>query len=847
MSRGKNSLKGGRKRRRGESSDDSDEDFVVDDEEEEEDEEDEDYDEDDCEDCDDAGDDGEEEDRDFSGSEDSDDSGARTQKIKRNKPGRKLSGGRIKKARRRGRVSCDEEEEDEDFYPGSENSTGDEEEEEELVVARNSVKRKVAGVRRRKGRRTTGSVKKVRKSAVDRTRKRRSRRVASSEEEEEEEEEYEYDDDFEVEEENTSRKRTRSSPKAKKKRSSQRKMAETPSDLDSLSDADFVLSDEETDIPREVPDVILATRSRRSPGLKGDQVMGDSGPREQNGRIVKFVVEADRIGCKGKEKLTDFCKQVCGICLSEERKGTVRGKLNCCDHFFCFICIMEWSKVESRCPMCKQRFETIDKLSNSGICLRNVTINVPCRNQVYQPSEEELRSYLDPYANIVCMECHQGGDDNLMLLCDICDSSAHTYCVGLGMVVPEGNWYCEGCKASDPESSNLRALRSSVQEQFVDCISYPENAIHIDVPSPFGPSSQCLWTSVSQPSCHINDAAPRFPVCGDSATTSPTLGAGASTVMGRRRLRRQIHSMLTSNRMSEMPNFIEVSNRLLNRNYNSNAIRPEEQDLGVKEQLGRSKCDRSDGYLFHESGRYASSTVIDSFGESSSQHLQHINYLSPSVSGLRTTVQCPNSSTSNNLSDENISTCEPKVAHPRAVWYEEMQDLEEQPRIVLNDDVDSSQVHDAKEQVCALVKPHLKALVKEGYIGMYFSVKLVSWVRQNPCLIMSAEVNLSYWNLNLLQLEERGDFKDIAKRSTHTILAAYGIKCSRSQAISVQPPNCDHARDGFSLGILINECCSKCFNEFVRNVVGRIAKDVAKTHIVFEILEEFFKLNPSAV
>lgn len=52
--------------------------------------------------------------------------------------------------------------------------------------------------------------------------------------------------------------------------------------------------------------------------------------------------------------------------------------------------------------------------------------------QVYQPTEEELRSYLDPYENIICSECHQGEDDGLMLLCDLCDSSAHTYCVGLG-------------------------------------------------------------------------------------------------------------------------------------------------------------------------------------------------------------------------------------------------------------------------------------------------------------------------------------------------------------------------------------------------------------------------------
>ncbi|KAJ4721610.1 PHD and RING finger domain-containing protein [Melia azedarach] len=87
---------------------------------------------------------------------------------------------------------------------------------------------------------------------------------------------------------------------------------------------------------------------------------------------------------------------------------------------------MEMSKVESRCP------------------LRIVVIQVPKRDRVYQPSEEDPRSYLDPYGN--CSECHQEGDDDLTLLCDFCDSPSHTYCVGLGRVVPEGNWYCDGCK-----------------------------------------------------------------------------------------------------------------------------------------------------------------------------------------------------------------------------------------------------------------------------------------------------------------------------------------------------------------------------------------------------------------
>nr|CAD1828531.1 unnamed protein product [Ananas comosus var. bracteatus] len=120
---------------------------------------------------------------------------------------------------------------------------------------------------------------------------------------------------------------------------------------------------------------------------------------------------------------------------------------------------MEWSKVESRCPLCKRRFVTITKSSKSdlGLGIRKPVIRVEKRDQVYQPSEEEMRGMLDPYESVVCIECQQGGDDNLMLLCDICDSPAHTYCVGLGREVPEGNWYCECCRAAGEGSSFSQA------------------------------------------------------------------------------------------------------------------------------------------------------------------------------------------------------------------------------------------------------------------------------------------------------------------------------------------------------------------------------------------------------
>lgn len=72
----------------------------------------------------------------------------------------------------------------------------------------------------------------------------------------------------------------------------------------------------------------------------------------------------------------------CGVCLSEGGRRSIRGKIDCCDHFFCFICIMEWAKVESRCPLCKRRFTTIRRPLKERVFASERVVTVPQRDQV---------------------------------------------------------------------------------------------------------------------------------------------------------------------------------------------------------------------------------------------------------------------------------------------------------------------------------------------------------------------------------------------------------------------------------------------------------------------------------
>ncbi|KAJ4968965.1 hypothetical protein NE237_015666 [Protea cynaroides] len=285
------------------------------------------------------------------------------------------------------------------------------------------------------------------------------------------------------------------------------------SDIECSGSLDFecTISEEEREELREANIFCgnLTTCLRSSSLLKRLHVDGTSNHHQKT-----------KAGQKGKEKVEDLQidagKQVCGICLNEKGKGTVQGTLNCCNHYFCFACILEWSRVESRCPLCKQRFATISKPARSslGIDLRSVVMQVPKRDRVYRPSEEEVGGYFDPYENVVCMECHQGGDDNIMLLCDICDSPAHIYCVGLGWEVPEGNWYCE-----DPVFNQM-----TVHSNLTAGLSTGE--INVE-------SSDCTYQTVSLQGLSVSPGigvvpSPRDALGGDFQATSTVTGAGAS-------------------------------------------------------------------------------------------------------------------------------------------------------------------------------------------------------------------------------------------------------------------------------------------------------------------------------
>uniref|UniRef100_A0A0R0JPU7 Zinc finger PHD-type domain-containing protein n=2 Tax=Glycine max TaxID=3847 RepID=A0A0R0JPU7_SOYBN len=92
----------------------------------------------------------------------------------------------------------------------------------------------------------------------------------------------------------------------------------------------------------------------------------------------------------------------CGICYAE-RGVSITGEIDCCSHHFCFV---------------------------------------------YHPHGNMATGPADSYTETKCGVCHAGTDEHLLLLCDLCDTASHTYCVGLGYTVSDGDWFCHDSEPS---------------------------------------------------------------------------------------------------------------------------------------------------------------------------------------------------------------------------------------------------------------------------------------------------------------------------------------------------------------------------------------------------------------
>ncbi|XP_050223291.1 uncharacterized protein LOC126673255 [Mercurialis annua] len=692
-----------------------------------------------------------------------------------------------KTSRKRKRVSYEQEEEDDEDYVHDDDDDDDDEfspevnddddddddfldEDEELTTKKKSTNMKVRnrGLQKRGVERGRKKRRKSRVSNKPLTKKRRKTRRLKKKERCEIDDEYEGDfiDDA-----------PDAIEKSSKNSAVRRKYAVSDSEFvpSGSSDYEYTISEEEREQVREASKMYrgVKTSLRSSSSVKNIQEDGD------------LSQEGKSVARKGKEKVkevkVEVGKQVCGICLSEEDKRRLKGTLDCCSHYFCFTCIMEWSKVESRCPLCKQRFKSITKNGRAalGVESKSAVIQVPKRDQVYQPTEEEIRSFIDPYENVICTECHEGGEDGLMLLCDLCDSPAHTFCVGLGRQVPEGNWYCEGCRPIALGSTSSQDLDTMAAHQRTT------NSI-FSRPSPNANTSDGLDSTLEPSPRRLfahgfgNLSSPRFP--GDGQLGAPVAGAGAATLTQRRQLHRHIHNLINMNRINHLNNRMDGISDANLRTVISNPHNDQLREASV--QNSRTQETRASQGTFIDERWVANDHPSSSLqnGDLFSLRLSQIRMQALQDQSVSTTDRSINLT----LWPE-LSAIAPISEHDQFQHHNSRHGLSSEVNMPPRSAREENQFYVVKEQLQSMVKSHLKSLSQNTELGPETS-------------------------------------KDILRSSTHTILAACGLEHKRSEVHSIPPPSiCMHG-DRLIAGqtSILKGLCSSCFDSFVRDVVKTI-------------------------
>ncbi|XP_022640007.1 uncharacterized protein At4g10930 isoform X2 [Vigna radiata var. radiata] len=170
----------------------------------------------------------------------------------------------------------------------------------------------------------------------------------------------------------------------------------------------------------------------------------------------------------------------CGICMDVVID---RGVLDCCQHWFCFVCIDNWATITNLCPLCQNEFQLItcvpvydtvgnSKVEDDSLLRDDDDWSIEGKNNTLQfPSY-----YIDENA-VICLDgddckVRNGsatveGDSDLdtSIACDSCDIWYHAFCVGFDTEsTSESTWLCPRCVADDVSKGATNSMERTTME-----------------------------------------------------------------------------------------------------------------------------------------------------------------------------------------------------------------------------------------------------------------------------------------------------------------------------------------------------------------------------------------------
>uniref|UniRef100_A0A336LMZ6 CSON005998 protein n=1 Tax=Culicoides sonorensis TaxID=179676 RepID=A0A336LMZ6_CULSO len=149
----------------------------------------------------------------------------------------------------------------------------------------------------------------------------------------------------------------------------------------------------------------------------------------------------------------------CPICLRSFSCQQIGFPEDCSSvqHIFCALCIEEWAKNVTTCPIDRKEFTKICIMDNW--LDKNVIRSVEVTRKEYNEAELEAVDDLT-----YCEICHRSDNEHTMLLCDGCDHGFHMECLTPRLrEVPLGSWYCRRCITSRESAANEAAVEEEIE------------------------------------------------------------------------------------------------------------------------------------------------------------------------------------------------------------------------------------------------------------------------------------------------------------------------------------------------------------------------------------------------
>ena len=148
----------------------------------------------------------------------------------------------------------------------------------------------------------------------------------------------------------------------------------------------------------------------------------------------------------------------------KRRQRSSRSLIACilpCRHQMHNGCLEPWVERANSCPICRQNFNAVELSStvdgkrprahmssvhSSRLMERRGHVGPVISSYVVEDRVQMAEVEPFNFDHWVCVICEDGGAEDQLLVCDGCDASSHTFCLGLESV-PPGEWYCDDCSS----------------------------------------------------------------------------------------------------------------------------------------------------------------------------------------------------------------------------------------------------------------------------------------------------------------------------------------------------------------------------------------------------------------